>query len=121
MKKIFSALLSLCLLIGACVMGFFQGIETDTASAASLTETAAEIIVEPQGYSEAERLWQGIPGVEVTKGGRLWVSYFTGGEKEPSTENCVARAETHAALPVSSGTTHQPFVSLAGSIGYAKS
>ena len=92
MKKFFSALLSLCLLIGACFMGAFQGIETNTASAASLTETAAEIIVNPQGYSSEERLWQGIPGVEVTKGGRLWVSYFTGGEKEPSTENCVAFA-----------------------------
>jgi len=90
MKKIFSAFLAVCLLIGACVMNGFQGMERDTASAASLTETAAEIIVEPQGYGAAERLWQGIPGVEVTKGGRLWASYFTGGEKEPSTENCVA-------------------------------
>ena len=90
MKKIFSVLLSVCLLIGVCFMGVFQGIETNTASAASLTEMAAEIIVDPQGYSVSERLWQGIPGVEVTKGGRLWVSYFTGGEKEPSTKNCVA-------------------------------
>lgn len=92
MKKFFGALLAVCFLLGVCFMGVFQGVETNTASAAPLTETAAEIIVNPQGYSETERLWQGIPGVEVTKNGRLWVSYFTGGEKEPSAENCVAFA-----------------------------
>ena len=68
-------------------------ISTDKkVSAASLTETPGEIIVNPEGYGVNERLWQGIPSVEVTKNGRIWVSYFTGGEKEPAPENCVAYA-----------------------------
>jgi hypothetical protein len=35
------------------------------------------------------RVWQGIPGVERTTGGRLFLSWFTGGPKEPAPENTV--------------------------------
>ena len=35
------------------------------------------------------RSWQGIPGLEKTDGGRVFVSWFTGGAKEPSAENTV--------------------------------
>ncbi len=35
------------------------------------------------------RTWQGIPGVERTPKGRLFVSWFSGGTKEPSPENTV--------------------------------
>lgn len=35
------------------------------------------------------RTWQGIPGVERTPGGRLFISWFSGGTKEPMPENTV--------------------------------
>ena len=35
------------------------------------------------------RTWQGIPGVERTAKGRLFVSWFSGGPKEPTYENTV--------------------------------
>ena len=90
MKKIH--ILVIALLIMVSVISIFS-ISTDKkVSAASLTETPGEIIVNPEGYGVNERLWQGIPSVEVTKNGRIWVSYFTGGEKEPAPENCVAYA-----------------------------
>ena len=38
---------------------------------------------------QPERTWQGIPGLERTAGGRVFVSWFSGGPKEPSIENTV--------------------------------
>ncbi|HSH93153.1 MAG TPA: hypothetical protein VK968_03330, partial [Roseimicrobium sp.] len=38
------------------------------------------------------RTWQGIPGLECTPKGRVFVSWFTGGPKEPSPENTVLLA-----------------------------
>jgi predicted neuraminidase len=35
------------------------------------------------------RTWQGIPGLEQTPRGRLFVSFFSGGTKEPAVENTV--------------------------------
>ncbi|MFZ2639912.1 MAG: sialidase family protein [Verrucomicrobiia bacterium] len=37
----------------------------------------------------ATRTWQGIPGLERTAKGRVFVSWFTGGPKEPAPENTV--------------------------------
>ena len=37
----------------------------------------------------AHRTWQGIPGLERTTHGRVFVSWFTGGPKEPAPENTV--------------------------------
>jgi predicted neuraminidase len=39
--------------------------------------------------ASVERTWQGIPGLERTPGGRLFVSWFSGGPKEPAPENTV--------------------------------
>jgi len=36
-----------------------------------------------------KRTWQGIPGLERTAKGRVFVSWFTGGPKEPAPENTV--------------------------------
>ena len=36
-----------------------------------------------------KRLWQGIPGLECTAKGRIFISWFTGGPKEPAPENTV--------------------------------
>jgi predicted neuraminidase len=35
------------------------------------------------------RTWQGIPGIELTPKGRLFVSWYSGGTREPSPENTV--------------------------------
>lgn len=37
----------------------------------------------------ANRTWQGIPGIERTGKGRIFVSWFSGGTKEPSPDNTV--------------------------------
>ncbi|MFN9266531.1 MAG: sialidase family protein [Acidobacteriota bacterium] len=39
--------------------------------------------------SDLLRTWQGIPGLEVTPKGRVFVSWYSGGPKEPSLENTV--------------------------------
>ncbi len=41
-----------------------------------------------------KRTWQGIPGVERTAQGRVFVSWFTGGPKEPSPDNTVVLARS---------------------------
>jgi len=48
-----------------------------------------------------KRTWQGIPGIERTAQGRVFVSWFTGGLKEPSPDNTVvlARSDDGKTLP----------------------
>ena len=36
-----------------------------------------------------KRIWQGIPGIEKTAKGRLFVTWFSGGAKEPEPENTI--------------------------------
>lgn len=38
---------------------------------------------------DAAKTWQGIPGLELSTGGRVFVSWYSGGPKEPSPENVV--------------------------------
>lgn len=38
-------------------------------------------------YDPSERNWQGCPSIAVTEGGRLWATWFTGGEDELATGN----------------------------------
>jgi len=33
-------------------------------------------------YQSSKRLWQGIPSIEVTKGGRIFLTFYSGGTKE---------------------------------------
>ena len=33
--------------------------------------------------------WAGIPGVEITPGGRLFIAWYSGGEKEPDPQNTI--------------------------------
>ncbi|MFC2123992.1 sialidase family protein [Bacteroidota bacterium] len=35
----------------------------------------------------ASRTWQGIPGLEVTEKGRIFISWYSGGSKEPAPQN----------------------------------
>lgn len=42
-----------------------------------------------QEYSTDKRLWQGIPSIEVTKGGRIFLTYYSGGTKEEVGNYCI--------------------------------
>jgi len=35
-----------------------------------------------KSYGATERLWQGIPSIEVTRGGRIFVTFYSGGTRE---------------------------------------
>ena len=36
----------------------------------------------PEKWNEKNRTWQGIPSIEVTAGGRVWIVWYSGGEWE---------------------------------------
>ena len=55
--------------------------------------TAPSLVAEDQ-LIVPERTWQGIPGLERTGKGRVFVSWFTGGPKEPAPENTVVLAHS---------------------------
>ena len=70
---------------------------------------------EPVTIDLPKRTWQGIPGLERTAKGRVFVSWFTGGTKEPEPENTVVLSHSDdegktfsepqaMALPLSDGT-----------------
>lgn len=40
-------------------------------------------------YNPEDRKWQGIPQIAVSNGGRIWASWYSGGDKEPSTDNYI--------------------------------
>ncbi|MBQ3866776.1 MAG: exo-alpha-sialidase [Clostridia bacterium] len=42
-----------------------------------------------RAYGDAYRLWQGIPGVEVTPGGRIFVTFYSGGKAEAFGNFCL--------------------------------
>jgi len=54
-------------------------------SAAAMPAWAADAT----SFDPTRQLWQGIPGLERTAQGRLYVSWFTGGPKEPAPGNTV--------------------------------
>ncbi len=54
-----------------------------------LAPLAALHAAEPVTIDLAKRTWQGIPGLERTAKGHVFVSWFTGGTKEPEPENTV--------------------------------
>ena len=61
-----------------------------------ITETMLDAMV-------ANRTWQGIPGLECTAKGRLFFTWFTGGEKEPKSENMALLCYSD-----DDGKTHSP-------------
>lgn len=54
-----------------------------------LAPLAALPAAEPVAVDLTKRTWQGIPGLERTAKGRIFVSWFTGGKHEPQPENTV--------------------------------
>lgn len=57
---------------------------------------AARVIADPgPDYADDHRSWQGIPGIERTKGGRLWVTWYTGDVGEGAMGNYAMAASSH--------------------------
>lgn len=93
---------SLCCVLGLCLAASVGPVSPLVlpASAAETAETETTSYARPadillSGLSDTEyaaesRQWQGVSGVEVTRGGRIWSTFLTGGEREPSIENYVA-------------------------------
>ena len=80
-----------------------------------LAPLAALHAAEPVPIDLAKRSWQGIPGLERTAKGRVFVSWFTGGPYEPAPENTVVLSHSDdggrtfsapqaMGLPLSDGT-----------------
>lgn len=59
------------------------------ASAALLMASTVSASAEPVAIDLASRTWQGIPGLERSAKGRVYVSWFTGGPQEPAPGNTV--------------------------------
>lgn len=52
------------------------------------------LIIDPEElrkYQADRRLWQGIPGVAVTRGGRVYASFYSGGTKEDYGNFCMLK------------------------------
>ena len=50
---------------------------------------ACEVLYQPKSskYSEAIRIYQGCPTIAVTKGGRIYLGWYSGGIGEPHMDN----------------------------------
>lgn len=53
----------------------------------SLKPAAVKIRPQDEKYKLENRIWQGCPSITRTKGGRLWATWFSGGDKEPGYGN----------------------------------
>lgn len=77
------------LLLLLCAMAFSPS-HTATAEPPQAKDAEPAKQTEPNWEKWlSSRKWQGIPGIERTTSGRTYVSWFSGGEKEPSPENSV--------------------------------
>lgn len=50
-------------------------------------------------YQKEHRLWQGIPGIEKTKKGRLFITFYSGGETEAPGNYVVLKKAMTTVLP----------------------
>jgi len=73
---------------------------------------AGAIAAEP---THLRRTWQGIPGIEKTPGGRVFVAWFSGGRLEPSVENTIFLCQSD-----DQGQTFTEPVPMAGPRGSAR-
>ena len=39
--------------------------------------------------ADIDQKWAGIPGIELTPGGRLYIVFYSGGDREPTPENMI--------------------------------
>ena len=53
------------------------------------------ISLQDEAHCMANRMWQGVPSIECTRGGRLYASWYSGGAMEPSMRNycIIARSD----------------------------
>lgn len=82
--------------VGLVAVGLLAVAAVTGSPAARAADTAPAAVAanhEPgqpaMGLDLGQRLWQGIPGLERTARGRVYVSWFTGGPKEPAPGNTV--------------------------------
>ena len=91
MKLNFTAILFL-LLFNAAACKSANDTNTDYEEEPELPSNPSyqlpDIITNPsESFYPVSRLWQGIPGIAKTKGGRLFASIYSGGTQEPHKEN----------------------------------
>jgi hypothetical protein len=55
----------------------------------ALVPPMVDVSPDPVKYGDQARLWQGIPGIEKAPNGRLWATWYSGGEREPDPRNFV--------------------------------
>lgn len=73
---------------GKWVMPLFRPLEDEeNYTHQSWLTYEAEVIFDFTGYEEHTRLWQGVPSLEKTTGGRIYVGWVSGGTGEPRPEN----------------------------------
>lgn len=70
-----------------CVLKFCSRTATYAWLAATILLFMAPAAFSAEASSSEKRTWQGIPGVERTVKGRVFVTWFSGGPKEPAPEN----------------------------------
>jgi predicted neuraminidase len=104
----------------SCRDSFFHaGKEMKHASLALITLFALSLapltVFSATPLSSPQRTWQGIPGVERTPKGRLFVSWFSGGPREPAPENTV-----YLSYSDDQGTTFVTPEPMAGPIGTSR-
>ena len=74
-----AALFTLAAIAGALWIGAPGAAAPDP----DLALRAPAVIADPgEQYVDGNRRWQGIPGIERTAGGRLWATWYSGGEGE---------------------------------------
>lgn len=78
-------LVAAVMLLGTAFTGYAQ-----EAAAEDPALAPPPVIVDPgPGYAGSERLFQGIPGIERAQNGRLWATWYAGGEGEGPYNYCV--------------------------------
>ena len=65
------------------------------AAACAAVFPTARVITDPGPvYADSARSWQGIPGIERTKNGRLWVTWYSGDTGEGDMGNYALAVRT---------------------------
>ncbi|MDR2828414.1 MAG: exo-alpha-sialidase [Acholeplasmatales bacterium] len=72
---------------GKYALVFYKAIDSELYTELDWVTTPALIRTDFTGYTEQTRSWQGVPGMEMTKNGRLFSGWVAGGTAEPQKAN----------------------------------